>query len=86
MSPKQLGETSNPPQSIEDKVDLILQALKEFNNRHESHQTRMNVSNLRLSGFTQHFDRFFTMWMAGQTPHQLDRLNTPPHMATMVST
>lgn len=46
----------------------------------------MNAPNLRLSYFTDHFDKFFTKWMAGQTLHQLERFNVPPHMTTMMST
>lgn len=65
MVPKQ-GETSNPPQAIMDKLDLILKALKESNNRHESHETCLNAFDMRLTEFTERYDRFFTMWMAGQ--------------------
>lgn len=55
MAPKQ-GETSNPPQAIEDKLDLILQAVKESNNRHENHETHLNASDLHLTELTEHFD------------------------------
>lgn len=55
MAPKQ-GDPSNPPQAIKDKLDLILLVLKESNNRHESHEMRLNASDLHLAELTEHFD------------------------------
>lgn len=82
---QQLGESSNPPLSIEGQFNLILQALRKSNNRQEIIETCMNVTYKRLSELTERFNRFFTLGMVGQAPlPQLERKNAPSPIATLV--